>query len=1128
MAAGADVSPKLSERFPDSSVLTGLLGQLKDGMGGVKAPDIPGDGIQSLTTALQLPIPDTSTWHGAIPDDAKNLTSSFPDASTLGAPLTQPMSKVSDVLSFDFSKFQTNVSTPPPGSASGGSAAATAAPDVASTLQALSGPLADVAKLLADPELSRVLEVFGNLTGSAVPGQIAKKAEEAASQAKTILHDDVQAFALAFVSLLTTHSSEEILKARVAAATGTFSLPDTQARLQTVLDQYGGATTLEALVTSTDASDANAVGALRDRLNTIAAAFGGYTGRLVQDLAITEAALSMLDVSDLQQQWTSMQKTLATIDWSGANSVANNVNTQIQSVKNRLTIDTGFTIDQYHQELQSGIARLNTLIGGFNVSSIVDAIQSFFKVLLSPLQKLEDFKAQVETIIRGALGTIHDAIQKINLKPLVDTVNQALVALSNSLTQVAKLLNDLRNAIQGVLETVKTALDGLRTFVLDPQNGLKNKIEGVFHSITAILDELKIQDVVNEIKSLLTPINDALSKIEFQPVIKAVLQAISTITDVLKTVAPLLVTDSLKQKLAEAAAFLNQIDFGKIGDTLNGTFDQILASVDQDALGEFQAEYQKVVDGLKNFDPEPALQEVQKDVFEPLLDELNKVHPADLLKPVNDAFAAAHAAMAKFNPSDTFSFMTDFFKDLLAKIDEISPAKLLAPIEKMLDDLSARINSLLHLDMIVAAFQQIKTWLQANVANLDLFGPVLAAIEPGFTQLRAAIENFDGSVFTKVIANLLDGALSKLGAIVNTAGLSAALATIVAGPADLTAGLNAIQQRMNDGSSKLAALDAQGALNSLRSSYTPVRTAFSSRSGAALPDDIGSLITALDPMPVIAPLLPKIDRVKATGAAKAAQFAQLSAPLADVLRSLGPALTLLHTMVTPLSLARDAMIAPLQGLFPGRQFSGPKEVILFFIDQLNPTGLQPLLEPLFTTLNTKLKVFLDDAVLNPIGEAVQTLKGITDVLNIHPVIDAVTGVFNDVENVVKSLDPSPIVASINADYQKIVAMLDQVNPAQFIEEIAKIYNDEIIGVVQGISPEALLLPPLRELFQKVSSDLGAFDIQAIFKPVLDRLKALDNDLGGGMKEVERAWTQMLGVLSSTTGGSASASVSVSA
>ncbi len=105
----------------------------------------------------------------------------------------------------------------------------------------------------------------------------------------------------------------------------------------------------------------------------------------------------------------------------------------------------------------------------------------------------------------------------------------------------------------------------MKTFVLDPQNGLKKKIEDVFNGINTVLDELKIQDVVDEIKSLLQPVNDALAKVEFKPIIDAVLQAINTITGILKTVAPLLVTDALKQKLADAAAFLQQIkDFGKM------------------------------------------------------------------------------------------------------------------------------------------------------------------------------------------------------------------------------------------------------------------------------------------------------------------------------------------------------------------------------------------------------------------------------------------------------------------------------------------------------------------------------------------------------------------------------------
>ncbi len=592
----------------------------------------------------------------------------------------------------------------------------------------------------------------------------------------------------------------------------------------------------------------------------------------------------------------------------------------------------------------------------------------------------------------------------------------------------------------------------------------------------------------------------------------------------LKTVGPLLVTDALKQKLSDAAAFLGQIDFGKIGGEVTATFADILASVDQDALGAFQAEYEQVVDALKNFDPEPALQEVQKDVFDPLLAELQKVHPADLLKPVSAAFDAAHQALAKFNPTATFSFMTDFFKDLIAKIEEISPEKMLAPIEKTLDDLRNQINSLLHIDAIVAAYQQFKAWAQPAINGLDLFGPILAAIAPGFAQLSSAIANFDGGVFTKVIANLLDGALSDLGSVVNVAGLTAALATITAGPVDLLAPLAAMQQAMNDCSARLAGFDGQAALTALRGRYSGIKEALGARTGAALPDDIAALITLLDPMPVLAPLLPKIDRVKAAGAAKAAQFGQLTAPFADVLKTLGPVLTVLQTLLSPLTLVRDAAMAPFQGLFPGHTFSGPKELVVYFIDQFSPSQLQLTLQPLFNTVQSKLKALVDDAVLNPVGEAVQTLKGATDILNIHALVDAIDGIFKDVEGVIQSLDPTPLIQAIDDDYKQLVGLLDEVNPAQFIQEIAKIYEDDIVGVIQSVSPEVLLLPHLRLLFQKISADLGAFDIQAIFKPVLDRLKSLDSDLGGGLNQVETAWTQMLGVLSSTTGGSASASV----
>jgi hypothetical protein len=252
------------------------------------------------------------------------------------------------------------------------------------------------------------------------------------------------------------------------------------------------------------------------------------------------------------------------------------------------------------------------------------------------------------------------------------------------------------------------------------------------------------------------------------------------------------------------------------------------------------------------------------------------------------------------------------------------------------------------------------------------------------------------------------------------------------------------------------------------------------------------------------------------------------APFQAVLQDLNAPLNLIHILFSPLSILVDIMMAPLQALFPGHTFSGPKEVLVYFLDQLSPAELVPVLQPFLTTVENKLKQLVDDAVLNPIGETIKTIAGIPELLNIHSLVDAITGVFKDLEGVIQSLDPTPLIQDLVKDYQAIVKTLDDINPAPFIAEISKIYEEDIVGVIQSISPEGLLLPPLRELFQKISATLAAFDIEAIFKPVLDKLHTLDGDLGGGLQTVEGSWKKMLAALASATGDSAGVSVSAQA
>jgi hypothetical protein len=1083
----SDTTASLSSRFPDASVLTDLVDQLKSNMGGVQSPDIPGGPIQDLTAALHIEIPDTSNWHTALPDDAKNLAKDFPSAADLTTPITEPIAKVSSLLSFDFAGSAQRFATGPAGPVSA------AAPE--SIITPLAALVDGTVNLLQDPELASLLGVISNVTGSAEVNQIPEYAQKAGNAVHSILHDVIEPVTVAFFSLLAGMNSLSRLQLGVSHVSGAFSLDDTAKRLQTTLDAYAAV--------ATQAGSANPA-ALQTSIDAAQAALQQYITNLVRDLAFTEASLAALGTSDVEATFAEIQASLAKLEPQALNKLGAVLTAEIQKAAGSMTFDASLDMAKYKQLIQTGLAQVHTEIDKLDPSGLVTGIQNGINVVVSPLAKLEQFKTQVETIIRGAFQTVRDVVQKIDLSVLRNTVEVALAAIETVLKQLAKAFADVRSTIQSAIDTVKSVLGSAKSFVLDPETGLKKKIEDVFHSINAVLDALNIQQVVAEVTATIQPISAALAKIEFAPIIKAVLDAINAITTVLKTVAPLLVTDALKEKLGQATDFLKQLDFNQIADTVNQGFTEILSSVDQDALGAFKAEYDNVVQSLAKFDPAPALEAVQTEVFDPLVAELEKVHPSEILKPLQDAFNEANSTLGKFDPVSTLSFMTDFFKSVIAQIDALSPDKMLQPIEKTLDEVRNQIIAFLHLDEIIAMIGKARAFVQPLLDRIDL-DPLFAGINTGYARLKDEVANFD---FNEVIS-FIGGKGSS--------GLGMTIEVLLSDSADLTPRFTGIQSDLQRGNDQLSGFDAQAALDALRSKYAAIGVAAGGNAS----------IQVLDPMAALAPLLPKIDRVKSAFAAKVPQFSQTGSKIAPALQALNGVLPALRELMSPLKMLQEFLLEPLRRLFPGHTFTGVKDVLVQFLNDLDPAALEAGIRPILETIVAKLKAVIDDAVFNPVTQALQKVESAFDVLNIHPLVDAIDGVFRDVEGAVKALDPTPVIQEIGQKYQEIVALLRQLNPAQFIQEIADIYNNDILAVVHAISPRDLLLPPLRDLFQKISGALGAFDIEALFKPVLDRLKTLDSELTDGLNQTGAAYTQMLGVLSSAAGsGSASASVSV--
>ena len=76
-----------------------------------------------------------------------------------------------------------------------------------------------------------------------------------------------------------------------------------------------------------------------------------------------------------------------------------------------------------------------------------------------------------------------------------------------------------------------------------------------------------------------------------------------------------------------------------------------------------------------------------------------------------------------------------------------------------------------------------------------------------------------------------------------------------------------------------------------------------------------------------------------------------------------------------------------------------------------------------------------------------------------------------------------------------------------------------------VSPVELLLPPLKELFDRIKGLLVSLDVEVLFRPILDKLKSLKSQLADGLGRTGGAYKQMVATLDSA-GGGVSVSVSV--
>ena len=1123
MSAAVSGSVKLADRVPNVSELTDLVGLIKGEVSKVQIPGMPLDKIKQLSGGFDITLPDTSAWPKVIPTDVTSFFSSFPDAATLTKPLGEPLTQITSVFSLDFAaevgkfeKFSTDMNPPKFDS-----------PEA--FVNSLLEPFTKANDLIKNSQLSKLLAALGALLGAGELAKLSNDIPALITQLQTILKDKVGNSILAISSVSAAITLTEKTKRLADTISGTFSLTDTDARFQALLQEYGtGPTSLANLIRNLDFSDQVQVQTVEKRLVSTATAFFDFNNGIVRDMALTEAGLALLNVTNLQERFKKINETVSKVDAGQLKDLATAFNDALKKAKSAIDFDVDINLNKFKTLITGGLTKVSQEIEKLDPARIQEPLQSFFDVITGPLKKFEEFRQEIEAIVRGVLETIKEALGKIDLSSLRNGFDRTMGEIETTVGELEQLFTSVRKTIEDSLNQVKSVLEGARNFLLDPQDGLKKKIEDLFNNLFQLFDSLHLKETVDGISQTVVTISTGLDKIEFAPVIDATVEAVNVVTDILNTVAPLLVSDDLKKKLAEATAFLKEIDFDKIRDTLVTAFDEILASVDEEALGQFKVEYQKVIDGVDKFDPAPALRELQEEIFNPLIAELQKIKPAELLKPIQEGYDTAADALKGFDPAETFSFITKFFDDLLAKFHEISPAKLLEPIEKALDDVRNKINSVLRIDDLLAMINGVSNFLLPFIDQFSVT-QLFDALDSGFTTLKTLLTefDFDPATLLSMPANILRQIFSATGLEIDTNGVVAFFEALKSDAGTIAARLSSIQQTLAAGQAQLGRLDLKNYLTTLRARYDEVNASLALHAAVgAVQLQLAGQARLLDPMPLLSPLIPKVDRVKQTFAARSQEFANAVSGLSSAVAPAEAVIDALRSLISPLDLLKEMIFEPLQKLVGAPATTSARELLVQVLDQINPAQWKAELQPLMLNIQTKLKALFGEAVLGPFKSTLNSIKDQINLLDVKFLREAIEQVFGEIEAVIQQFNPTPFIEEVVATYKRILGLLDKLNPAQFITEIDQLYANDVVGLVKSISPEQLLLPVLQELFQKIKGLLVSLDIEVIFKPVLERLRTLRDQLAEGLTKAGDAFEGLVNAIPSGS-GSAAASAGVS-
>lgn len=753
----------------------------------------------------------------------------------------------------------------------------------------------------------------------------------------------------------------------------------------------------------------------------------------------------------------------------------------------------------------------NQAMRSFDLSNRLKEAIAALEQVKSFCGRVEQARTRILVALQQVLGEAETALHQA--RQAVDAIKQGLEselgAVRDGVAEVKSQAQALSQTLQqwladaaGALEEARLALSGP-----DGKGGAVGQFQKALADLRQAVANLQPEMIEGEVEQGLQAVVQQLEELHFTGPVELALQVVEELHEKIEAIPFHDLNDLARGAIAVAKALLIQEAEKRlppVKEELLTRFRMLRTEGPDKVLAAAEAQWQKAMALVDPLDP-GAWVEAADSAYRQVAGQLEAVEPARLLQPLADGQARLVGWVEGIDPERLLVPVQDGFESLKEQTDRLDPTAILEQVRALQQQLEEALDRL-DPESLIDRLVLVLTRLQAAIRTLDpeailqpirqaahTVGTTIEALDPewlfeALVELANAMERMLADLTdqaTEALAQWLDQALEPIARLAEslTAPVTEALAELERAVAGLSPG--ALAQMLR----KEAYLQLKHA----------VEAAVAPEERQAALARVKSLIRELDPNRLLAPLLAVHDEVVQIVQELRTGWESAVNGLTDLAGAArGAILRVLPPWAAERPILRDRIIEHIRQSGLGKLVGELKRAYepLRRIRRETPKQVAEL-ERLVREAVAELAVpgFDSAALGTALQEACAAVREqLVASLSLGELETELGEMGEAVQQLIAAFDPRFLATATAPVLEEVRQALQALDPAPLIATLDQIYTGQVLPMVDGLSPRALVEPELTDLFKASKAKLHDLNLRHLARPALKELDRLGQEL----------------------------------